>query len=95
MSEINHKDSLYLFNILDSIEKIFRYSEKFNLADDFYKDSIAFDAVLMIFFVVGKMAGKLSDKNILESQNNIDWLKIKGFRNIIAHNYFGVDAEEV
>jgi len=95
MSELNHKDSLCLFNMLDSIEKIFRYSEKFNSADELYGDSIAFDAVLMNFIVIGEMAGKLSDKLISESQNKIDWLKIKGFRNIIAHNYFGVDAEEV
>lgn len=41
------------------------------------------------------MADKLSDefKNSTESQ--IDWFKIKGFRNIIAHNYFGINAEEV
>ncbi|MBU0674911.1 MAG: DUF86 domain-containing protein [Proteobacteria bacterium] len=31
----------------------------------------------------------------LEENSRIDWLKIKGFRNIIAHDYFGVDAEEV
>ncbi len=25
----------------------------------------------------------------------INWIKIKGFRNIVAHDYFGIDAEEV
>lgn len=95
MSELNHKDSICLFNMLDSIEKIFRYSEKFNSADDLYEDSKAFDAVLMNFIVIGEMAGKLSDALIIDSQDKIDWLKIKGLRNIIAHNYFGIDAEEV
>ena len=30
-----------------------------------------------------------------ETSGKIDWLKVKGFRNIVAHNYFGIDAEEV
>jgi uncharacterized protein with HEPN domain len=48
-----------------------------------------FDAVLMNFIVIGEMAGKLSEdfKNI---HNEIEWWKIKGLRNIVAHNYFGV-----
>ena len=49
----------------------------------------------MNFIVIGEMADKLSDDFKLKTQENVDWLKIKSFRNIIAHNYFGVDAEEV
>ncbi|OQX79785.1 MAG: hypothetical protein B6D61_03005 [Bacteroidetes bacterium 4484_249] len=41
------------------------------------------------------MVSKLSDDFLSETDNLIDWQKVKGFRNIIAHNYFGVDAEEV
>jgi uncharacterized protein with HEPN domain len=41
------------------------------------------------------MVGKLSDELVETSKNKIDWFKIKSFRNILAHNYFGVDAEEV
>ncbi len=41
------------------------------------------------------MVEKLSDNFIYETENRIDWIKVKGFRNIIAHNYFGIDAEEV
>jgi len=29
------------------------------------------------------------------TEPEINWFKIRGFRNIIAHNYFGIDAEEV
>jgi uncharacterized protein with HEPN domain len=50
---------------------------------------------MMNFIVIGEMVDKLSDKLIQETSDKIDWLKVKGFRNIIAHNYFGIDAEEV
>ena len=38
---------------------------------------------------------KLSPDFLAETENKIDWFKIKSFRNIVAHNYFGIDAEEV
>jgi uncharacterized protein with HEPN domain len=82
-------------NMIESIKKIQHYSGKFESADDFYQDSISFDATMMNFIVIGEMVEKLSDNLITETERNIDWLKVKGFRNIIAHNYFGIDAEEV
>lgn len=82
-------------NMLESIKKIQQYSEKFENADDFFEDSISFDATMMNFIVIGEMVEKLSDNLITETEKEIDWFKVKGFRNIIAHNYFGIDAEEV
>jgi uncharacterized protein with HEPN domain len=50
---------------------------------------------MMNFIVIGEMVNKLSDDFLNETSENIDWFKVKGFRNIVAHNYFGIDAEEV
>ena len=95
MHNVSHKDSACLLNMLDSCEKIHRYSSKYKSADDFYNDTIAFDASLMNFIIIGEMVEKLSDEFIHHYDKDINWLQVKGFRNIIAHNYFGVDAEEV
>ena len=81
--------------MLDAIDKIKQYSSSFASADDFFDATQAFDASLMNFIVIGEMVEKLSDELITASNTEIDWLKVKGFRNILAHNYFGVDAEEV
>jgi uncharacterized protein with HEPN domain len=82
-------------SIIDSIEKIKNYSKNYSDADDFYEDTKSFDAAMMNFIVIGEMADKLSD-DFTDSTNNIfDWPKVIGLRNIIAHNYFGIDAEEV
>ncbi|MDA3842855.1 MAG: DUF86 domain-containing protein [Candidatus Kapabacteria bacterium] len=95
MFKPGHRDFSCLLNIIDSIIKIKNYSKQFKNADDFYEDSKSFDAVMMNFVVIGEMAEKLSEDFIIETETQIDWFKIRGFRNIIAHNYFGIDAEEV
>ncbi len=82
-------------SIFDSIEKIKNYSKNYSDADSFYEDTKSFDAAMMNFIVIGEMADKLSD-DFTDSTNYIfDWPKVIGLRNIIAHNYFGIDAEEV
>ena len=81
--------------MIDAIDKIKQYSSGFDSANDFIEKNQAFDASLMNFIVIGEMVEKLSDDLIDATENKIDWFKIKGFRNILAHNYFGVDAEEV
>jgi uncharacterized protein with HEPN domain len=49
---------------------------------------------MMNFVVIGEMVNKLSDDfKIVHPE--LEWNKIKGFRNIVAHDYFGIDAEEV
>ena len=95
MHSISHKDFACLLNMLDAINKIQVYSGKFNNADDFYGDNISFDATMMNFIVIGEMVDKLTDMFLEKTYGKIDWNKVKGFRNIIAHNYFGIDAEEV
>lgn len=95
MPKPSHKDFICILNMLDSIKRIQQYSEKFTNADDFYDDTKSFDASMMNFIVIGEMVDKLSDNLISETANKIDWYRVKGFRNIIAHNYFGIDAEEV
>lgn len=57
-------------------------------------DQISYDACLMNFVVIGEMAAKMSSA-FLEHHKNIEWNKIKAFRNIIAHDYLGIDFKEV
>ncbi len=51
-------------------------------------------AVLMNFLIIVEPVVKLSEE-LRDQENQVPWIKIKGFRNIVAHDYFGVDAEEV
>ena len=86
-----------LFNLkalLEAIEKIELYSKEFNDSDEFYHDQKSFDASMMQFVVIGEIISRLDD-SYKDSHTEIPWQKIKDFRNIVAHDYFGVDADEI
>lgn len=56
------------------------------------------DAACMVIIALGesvKTLDKQTDKKLLPTYPSIDWKKIMGARDIIAHHYFDVDAEEV
>lgn len=95
MPDIPQKDTTCLLNMLDAIQKIILYTKDFENADEFNNNSLAFDATLMNFIVIGEMVEKLSESFLSKTSELVNWHKVKGFRNILAHNYFGVDAEEV
>ena len=63
-------------------------------ADTFFSDEKTFDAVLMNFVIIGEAVARLSVE-LKDQEFQIPWMKIKGFRNLVAHDYFGVEAEEV
>jgi len=56
------------------------------------------DAACMVIIALGesvKTLDKLTYKKLLPTYPSIDWKKVMGARDIIAHHYFEVDAEEV
>lgn len=91
---MSEKDKANLLAIIDSIEKIERFVKDIRDADSFYQDEKTFDAVLINFIVIGESVSRLS-QTLKEKEDQVSWVKIKSLRNIVAHNYFGVDAEEV
>jgi uncharacterized protein with HEPN domain len=88
------KDQHCLESIIEAIDRIIEYTSGFGSADDFNDDYRNFDATMMNFVVIGEMVDKLSDEFKM-NHSKINWIKIKSFRNIVAHDYFGIDAEEV
>lgn len=88
------KDKAILLNITEAIEKILAITKDFARSEDLNQNYIHFDAVMMNFIVIGEMSNKLSD-SLKEQTSHIDWRKISALRNIIAHDYFGVDEEEI
>ena len=82
---------LYLDDILDAIRKIILYIEGMDY-DVFSNDQKTIDAVVRNLEIIGEAARNLSDE-IKESITEIEWKKIVGLRNILIHEYFGINKE--
>ena len=89
-----YSDTLNIAALLEAIGKIEVYSHDAADAGQFYHDQKSFDAAMMQFVVMGEAISRLSD-SYKDAHSDIPWQKIKDFRNIIAHDYFGIDADEI
>jgi uncharacterized protein with HEPN domain len=78
----------------EAIEKIERYTSDLSSWEELKEDVETFDACLMNFVIIGESVLRL-DIHFIEAHPQIEWHKIRGFRNLIAHDYFGIDVEEV
>ena len=86
-------DLLYILNILESIEKIWTYSAESESAEELYElnDQMNLNACLNLLANIGESIGKISDDLKLNNPN-VEWRKIKDFRNKISHDYMGIDV---
>lgn len=81
--------NLLVEDIIESGEKILEYTSNLSF-EDFIKDEKTIDAVVRNFEIIGEAANRLPD-NFKDNHPEIDWHRIRGFRNRIVHDYFGID----
>ncbi|MBI5100381.1 MAG: DUF86 domain-containing protein [Nitrospirae bacterium] len=84
---------LYLGDILDSSNAVMAYVAGITF-EDFCNDRKTYSAVVREFEIIGEAAGKLPDVLKLR-RSDVEWQDIKDFRNLLIHEYFGVDLEIV
>ena len=89
-----NKNKYNIQSILEAIDKIEGYIKPFNNAKDFYNHTLTFEATMMNFIIIAQMVDRLSD-DFKENYHEINWTKIKSLRNIIAHDYLGINIEEI
>jgi uncharacterized protein with HEPN domain len=78
-------------DIVDSIEKILSYTAGMSF-EQFRKDSKTIDAVIRNFTIIGEAARHIPD-DIVQSHPEIPWREMADLRNIIVHEYFGVNEK--
>lgn len=84
---------LLLLDMKESAEKILKYTKGLSF-NDFLDDDKTIDAVVRNFEIIGEASIRIDDDFKLDN-SQIEWKKLKGFRNRIVHEYFGIDYEIV
>ena len=89
---MNHKDnSVYISHMLNCIVRIDEYVES---KEHFFESHLVQDAVVRNLQVMAESSQRLSSV-IKEKYPNVPWKNISGFRNIIVHDYLGLDLDMI
>ena len=83
----------FLEDIEIAINKIERYIKNMDY-DEFAENEMAVDAVIRNFEVIGEAVNNIPEE-IKKKFPDVEWSEAVGFRNVLIHNYFGLDTEAV
>lgn len=75
-------------DILECISKIQSYTSGLTF-DQFQNDNLRIDAVVRNLEIIGEAAGHIPIE-IQEKHPDLAWLEMRGMRNIVTHEYFGI-----
>tara|TARA_Y100000310_G_C20660628_1_gene804526 strand:- start:1745 stop:2086 length:342 start_codon:yes stop_codon:yes gene_type:complete len=82
---------IFLLHILESIERIESFTKGVS-ETKFLSSEIIQDAVVRRLEIIGEAVKNIS-KSYRDKHKEIEWKKIAGTRDIIVHEYFGVDLK--
>lgn len=77
--------------MLDCIHRIDEYVEN---KEQFYSSRLVQDAVIRNLQVMAESSQRLAD-DIKKTYPDAPWKQISGFRNILVHDYLGVDLDTI
>ena len=84
---------IYFLDILDSIQKIESFISGMSY-EDFEDDDKTLYAVIRAFEIIGEASKKISQE-IQSTYPQIPWRSMAGMRDVLIHDYFGIDKEVV
>lgn len=90
-----------LTQVSDALDRVARRFAGINSADDFLdseKGLDMLDGICMMLIAVGenfKAIDRMTEGKFLEQYPKVNWRGVKGVRDVISHQYFNIDAEEI
>lgn len=90
----DHKnDRERIYHIRDAVLKITSFTTGFN-EENYLSNALVQSAVERQLEIIGEASFHLSEE-IKDKYAEVEWNKIKSFRNFIAHEYFGVSPRRI
>ncbi len=85
-------DKLYLIHIIECIEKIETYTQYGR--DAFLSDTKTQDAVVRNLQILAESTQRISEP-LKARRLEVDWRAIAAFRNVVVHDYLGIDRKQI
>ena len=83
--------TLFLKDIQTHSKRVITYTKDLS-AQKFFKDPKTYDAVMRNLQIIGE-AIKHLPSDVRKEYKNIDWKKAAGLRDIVVHEYFGINED--
>lgn len=102
LSSINKQTALHILDkIEEAINTVQTRNKVIRKADDYLlspEGKEKLDAACMVIEAIGesfKQLDKVTNNELLPLYPSIEWREVKGVRDVIAHHYFDIDANEI
>lgn len=92
----NSKNILYIVSSISAIEKAFNYTKDFNTPTELLEanEQLYFNATITLLIAIAEEIKKI-DTQLLQLESGVQWQNIADMRNVLAHDYRGIDDEIV
>lgn len=85
-------DRLYLLHMQECLQRVEAYASGGKA--EFYESGLIQDAVVRRLQVMAESSQRISEER-KRRYPEIDWFRIAGFRNVLVHDYLGLDLDTV
>lgn len=88
---MSRDEIMYLQDIAQSCEKILQFTADLTQSE-LVQDGKTYDAVVRNLEIIGEAAKHISEE-LRKQLPDIEWRKVAGLRDMLAHVYFGIDND--
>ncbi len=92
---MNDRNLKSITRIIIHLENIFVYMKTINTFEDFNHNQLVVDAIVFNLSQIGEISKYRVSENLKESNKQIPWHEMYGFRNRIVHDYDQINMNVV